>query len=100
MLSPTNTSIREISRKLGLSEKMISKCKERFDSLTDGEWEEIFDDHAKERSDKTPELWKEHARQFWTQPYLANEHGEALQFRASVREIVRRDERPEGPVVN
>ena len=35
---------------------------------------------TQERSDKTPELWKEHARQFWTQPYLANEHGEAYNF--------------------
>lgn len=76
VLSPTNTSIREISRKLGLSEKMISKCKvsspflsrqspifswpvpaqERFDSLTDGEWEEIFDDHAKAQGNSEPSL--------------------------------------------
>ena len=41
-LSPTNTSISEISSKLGLSARMVSKCQARFDALTDGEWEEAL----------------------------------------------------------
>ena len=58
----------------------------RFDALTDGEWEQLFEDRASERSDKTDLRWVELATSFWTTPDLASADGEAYNF-------VRRSER-------
>lgn len=65
---------------------MISKCEARFDALTDGEWEELFDERQALRADQLPKEWREFALQFWKDPFLADEHGQAYNF-------VRRSER-------
>ena len=44
VLSKTNTTITEIANELGLKRHMIGKCQARYDAITDGEWEELFDD--------------------------------------------------------
>lgn len=59
---------------------MISKCQARFDALTDGEWEELFDNRQTQRSDQLPPVWREFALQFWTDPFLADQHGQAYNF--------------------
>lgn len=79
-LSPTNTSIEEIGRNLKLDPRMIRKCQTRFDSLTDGEYEELFDDRQAVRSDTLPEAWLDFVRQYWTDPYLADADGKAYNF--------------------
>ena len=79
-LSTTNTTITEIAEKLGLDARMIGKCQKRFDALTAGEWEEIFDDRAALRDDGMPQAHKYFALQFWTDPNLVNSKGEFLNF--------------------
>lgn len=84
--SHTNTSTKDISEALGLNPRMVTKCQARFDALTDGEWEQLFDDHQATRSDKMSEVWRDFGLLFWTDPDLADEQGNALNF-------VRRSER-------
>ena len=57
-----------------------SAAQARFDALSDGEWEQLFDDRAAVRSDVLPELWVEHARSYWTDEFLADENGQAYNF--------------------
>ena len=80
VLSPTNTSIQEIGRGLGLDPRMIRKCQSRFDSLTDGDWEALFDDRQAVRSDTLPVAWLDFVRQYWTDPFLADADGKAYNF--------------------
>ena len=56
---------------LGLDSRAISACEERFSALQhDGEWEQLFNDRAAERSDTTPVAWLEFALDYWTQDDL------------------------------
>ena len=65
---------------MGLSPTLIIECKQRFYSLDDGEWEQLFDDRGAKRSDVMCEDWAEFAREFCTNPELANESHEAYNF--------------------
>ena len=48
--------VKDVANALGLDQRLISKCKERFDALSnDGEWEALFDDRGEERSDQLDE---------------------------------------------
>lgn len=85
-LSRTHITIKEVADTLGLDRHMVSKCQARFDTLLDGEWEELFDERQADRSDRLPKEWHEFALQFWTDPYLSDEYGQAYNF-------VRRSER-------
>lgn len=78
--SKTHTTIKEIGDALGLNPRLISECRARFDSLTDSDWESIFDDRSAIRSDKLPEEWIEFATEFWTEPDLTDENNEAYNF--------------------
>lgn len=53
-LSVSNTTVKGIGTALGLEAKLIGACKARSESLSDGEWETLFDYGSLERSDKTP----------------------------------------------
>ena len=79
-LSGQGVSVAEIGKLLGLNERLISKCKTRYDSLTDGEWEQLFDDRQAVRSDKMNDDWRNFALQFWTDETMTDEHGNALNF--------------------
>ena len=68
------------SRRTDLKLSAVHVWQARFDALSDGEWDQIYDDEQKQRSDTTPDMWIDHARQFWTQPFLANEHGAAYNY--------------------
>lgn len=85
-LSSTKTTIAEIGDTLGLDSRMISKCQARFDALTDGEWEQLFDERSSQRSDTLPKEWTDFALSFWTDEFLADADGSAYNF-------VRRSER-------
>ena len=83
VLSPSKTTIQEIGNELGLDARLIGKCQKRFDALTDGEWEQLFDDRQKMRSDAFGEAhpeWIEFCKLFWTDPFLTDEHGHACNF--------------------
>ena len=48
--------VKDVANALGLDARLVSKCKERFDALSnDGEWEALFDDRGAERSDQLDE---------------------------------------------
>ncbi|KAL1507762.1 hypothetical protein AB1Y20_007372 [Prymnesium parvum] len=79
-LSKAKITIKEVGDALGLNPNLVSECKKRFDSLDDGEWEQLFDDRGTKRSDAMCEEWVEFAREFWTNPELANESHEAYNF--------------------
>lgn len=78
--SNSRTTIKEIGEALGLSPKLISECRTRFDSLYDCDWEALFEDRSAIRSDKMPEDWVEFATEFWIEPELADENNEAYNF--------------------
>lgn len=79
-LSRTRATVKEIGDALGLNPKLISACRDRFDSLNDSEWEALFDDRQAIRSDKMDEEWLDFALEFWTEPDLADENDEAYNF--------------------
>jgi hypothetical protein len=49
---------------------MISKCQARYDALSDGDWEQLFDDRSAERADSLPQEWLNHALTYWTEEDL------------------------------
>jgi hypothetical protein len=85
-LSKTHTTVREVADALGLDQRMISKCEARFNALTDGEWEQLFDDRQALRDDSLPKEWRDLALRFWIDPFLTDQHGQLYNFvRASER---------------
>ena len=76
-LSPSGATVREIADELGLDAKMIAKCRERYNSLVAGDWEQLFDDRSAVRSDTMPKEHKEFALQFWTDELLTDADGQA-----------------------
>lgn len=79
-LAPSRVTVKEIGDALGLNPRMISRCTERFDALTDCDWEQLFDDRGAERADKLPSEWKEFATLFWTDEMLADEQGSMYNY--------------------
>lgn len=79
-LSRTHTTVKEIGDALGLNPKAISACRARFDALHDGDWEELFDARQSYRCDHIDEEWVEFALEYWTEPDLFDENGEAYNF--------------------
>ena len=62
----SRTSYQQIGDALGLDAEMIGSCRKRFEALqNDGEWEQLFDERAAERSDTTPNEWLEFAADYW-----------------------------------
>lgn len=79
-LAPSRVTVKEIGDALGLNPRMITKCRARFDALSDCDWEQLFDDRGAERDDKLAPEWKEFARQFWTDEMLADEQGNMYNY--------------------
>lgn len=79
-LSVSNSSITEIASMLGLDRHLIAKCRNRYEALTDGEWQLLFDDRSAERSDRMDADWRAFAMQYWIEPELTDEQGNMLNF--------------------
>ena len=79
-LSPTKTSVKEIAETLGLERHMIAKCEARLEALSDGEWEQLFDDRQAVRSDTMDDAWHVYAESFWTDEEMLDESNNLLNF--------------------
>lgn len=79
-LAPAAITIQEVGDALGLNPRSISESKARFNALSDGEWEEIFDDRSNVRNDMMNEEWVEFASEYWSEPELVDENNEAYTF--------------------
>ena len=79
-ISPSHTTIKEIADALGLDPRTISKCEARYDALSDGEWEQLFDDRQSVRSDTMDPEHIAFAVEFWKDEFLADADGQAYNF--------------------
>lgn len=73
-------TFQELGEMLGMNSRLISSCQARFDSLDNGDWEELFDERGAARSDQICDGWIAFATEFWTNPELADENNEAYNF--------------------
>jgi hypothetical protein len=79
-ISSSRTTVTEIANALGLDRRLISKCEARYDALSDGEWELLFDDRQAVRSDTMDPEHIALALDYWKDEYLTDEKGQACNF--------------------
>ena len=79
-ISSSRTTVTEIADALGLDCRLISKCEARYDALSNGEWEQLFDDRQAVRSDTMDPEHIALALYFWKDEFLSDADGQAYNF--------------------